>query len=573
MADPITIAAMGSRGVNVDTNPLLLDDSELRSAQNLYHNPSEAQAGGLRTRKGFRSFIAAPFTGPVLGGIGLAVAGTALATGAGGGLGTGESVGPADAGSAAGGGPGSELIPGGVGGGSQIPGVFNPSGALFGGARLVVIGRDSLNVGLAPGDSWFVTSENLANTAVTVSGANPPNRPHSPGSSLEFAGLESVGTVGARYNEWFLYPSGITDRTTSERSTLRKTNGFVDQLVYSVPINLIGVNAWSSVLAYAVQDRVLYFGVLYLCVAAGTNHVPLANPAWWTVLLTAAQIATGSMPGNSINGVLQALNSVWFTESSPFGVNSGWASGGVGRLGQLNPDTNQQRLVSLGLNQPGPLAAFMDKIFVGIANDLSGSAAEIYVVTNTDPAQGALTAVLDPVAGTFAIPHCGIGCMATYSGSLYAGTSSRQSGVNKAFAKIYVRDTSAPGTGIWSTSFTASGAGAVLAQNDFCSMAVFSGNLYAAFVNSPAASNTGAAIFKFDGTTWTKAWQATGSASERRFALIVDQDTLYALGTDQAGTGAPYFQTTANGTSWTQRTTISSSGSFLPFGLLFGFDQ
>ena len=538
MADPITIAAMGSRGVNVDTNPLLLDDSELRSAQNLYHNPSDAQAGGLRTRKGFASFIAAPFTGPVLGGLGLAVAGVALATGAGGGLGTGENVGTTNNGSAAGGGPGSELVPGGSGGGGSIPGAFAPSGALFGGARIVVIGRQT-TTGSALGDSWYVTSENLADTARITTSPGPPNT--NPTMRANGVLRNHAMPFSAQYNEWFLYPSGRSgsgDANFATLQTIRKTNGTTDELVVTIPNNT------------------------FLITGAGKEH--------------------------TVYTMLTAYNTVWFTETSMTAATGTH----FGRLMRLNPDTDQFFDCNLGASGsvmaastfiPYCLAGFLGQAWMGtwgeVSTVLGTSGAQILAFTDTslDGGSGGSGSGYVTPDVRFALPHCGIGSMLTYKGVLYASTVCIQSGANKAFAYIAARDTAAVGLGTWTTSFTASGAGATPNDDNFFpSMAEFSGNLYASYINGNANSAATGAIFKFDGTTWTRVYAATGTSNKRAYHLRVDDQTLYAIGAGTISIQRGFYLTTADGTTWATGAmsgALTGSVNNTTFPLLFGFEQ
>ena len=76
----ITIRALGAKGVNVDASPSLLDDAELRDSQNFFHESTDAHGGALRTRRGFTPFVLSSLGAPILGGIGMAVRGTARAT-------------------------------------------------------------------------------------------------------------------------------------------------------------------------------------------------------------------------------------------------------------------------------------------------------------------------------------------------------------------------------------------------------------------------------------------------------------------------------------------------------------
>mgnify|MGYP001459819777 CR=1 FL=1 len=59
----ITVTSMGQAGVNVDKNPLELDDNEVVQAQNVI-----SAISSLRKRPGLIAFNTAPTAGVVLGG-------------------------------------------------------------------------------------------------------------------------------------------------------------------------------------------------------------------------------------------------------------------------------------------------------------------------------------------------------------------------------------------------------------------------------------------------------------------------------------------------------------------------
>jgi hypothetical protein len=60
---------LGSKGVNVDDDPLALADQEYLRTQNVISDP--LLAGGLSKRPGFAFFSTRVLSGPILGGIGL----------------------------------------------------------------------------------------------------------------------------------------------------------------------------------------------------------------------------------------------------------------------------------------------------------------------------------------------------------------------------------------------------------------------------------------------------------------------------------------------------------------------
>lgn len=66
----LKIGDIGKLGVNVDADPLSLDDHELRLSQNAIRDPLGADSG-LRKRPGFLAWTTTEAAGIILGGIGV----------------------------------------------------------------------------------------------------------------------------------------------------------------------------------------------------------------------------------------------------------------------------------------------------------------------------------------------------------------------------------------------------------------------------------------------------------------------------------------------------------------------
>jgi len=66
----INVTGLGLRGVNVDKNPLELDDNDLIQAQNGISDPAAGNAS-VRKRPGLVAFTTTSTSGNVLGGIGV----------------------------------------------------------------------------------------------------------------------------------------------------------------------------------------------------------------------------------------------------------------------------------------------------------------------------------------------------------------------------------------------------------------------------------------------------------------------------------------------------------------------
>jgi hypothetical protein len=70
MAGILKIYDIGALGVNVDSDPITLDDQEIRLAQNAIRDPLGADSG-LRKRPGLGVFNTSLVAGAILGGIGV----------------------------------------------------------------------------------------------------------------------------------------------------------------------------------------------------------------------------------------------------------------------------------------------------------------------------------------------------------------------------------------------------------------------------------------------------------------------------------------------------------------------
>lgn len=67
----LIVESFGTSGVNVDKNPLELDDSELTQAQNATGTDPTSGRASLRKRPGLVAFNTTLLSGAVLGGIGV----------------------------------------------------------------------------------------------------------------------------------------------------------------------------------------------------------------------------------------------------------------------------------------------------------------------------------------------------------------------------------------------------------------------------------------------------------------------------------------------------------------------
>lgn len=71
-SNKIDLRGLGLFGVNVDKDPLMLGDQELRKAQNAIHDPLGVNEG-LRKRPGLLEFNTSNLGGIILGGMGVPI--------------------------------------------------------------------------------------------------------------------------------------------------------------------------------------------------------------------------------------------------------------------------------------------------------------------------------------------------------------------------------------------------------------------------------------------------------------------------------------------------------------------
>ena len=69
--------------------------------------------------------------------------------------------------------------------------------------------------------------------------------------------------------------------------------------------------AWDNAQAYKVQDCVPYSNKLYVCIQANTNQIPLDNPTYWKVVITAPKqiVISTTQPEN------QDENDIWYKKN------------------------------------------------------------------------------------------------------------------------------------------------------------------------------------------------------------------------------------------------------------------
>lgn len=519
---------LGLGGVNVDDNPLMLDDSELQRAQNAVHDPTGAHRKGLRKRPGLERFNTVPLTGPILGGIAAPVAGTGGApqtisggSGAAGTSGDTTSVGgvsPEDPTAGAG-----SSVPStsGVSSAGAFPGSANSG--LFGGSRILVIGRyTNAGPGNQTGQGWYVTSEKFQNAPTLRTGTPGP------------AGMDS-GFVGELpppavvYNGVLYYAKAIDNQASpSLLASIRATDGFSDTLVAQVPQNPAIVNGDGSLKTSQQAD------VLSMAIAAGNIYFGMRD----------ANIVASDTLNSDVGRIFQFVPA-------------------TGLMGQPNLPATVNGVAPANI-LPLAMTAHNSQLWIGgsLSNGVQRSAF-VY------PSQFVESAALELILTR---PYYQVSAMCSYNGSLYVGFwMLSAAGHAITHGHIYAMASSwASGGSPWTDVQTLSGGTAV--DNNFVpSMVVFNGKLYVSYYNPDAPKVS--KIYSFDGTTWSVVLTATELTP---FYLTVDNGILYAIGTNVSFTAAvKAFLYSVDGTTWVDQTTLMADGvnTAGPIPVVFGYNQ
>ena len=559
---PIRVENFGEGGVNVDKSHLQTEDNETRESQNATYDTTRERLGGLSKRPGLGRFNTVSLTDPVLGGCEAPYAGVATATGGGGGGLPGESGGTGQAalapgvGGIAGTAPGDDVTVG--AGGTLLQSSVTTGGVggakIFGGRRLILVGRvrNTGGVNNDNGAGWYLTSEQFqdpawiigsADSPEVIAGAGPPGASRQSvggagGTGLRF--VQAAPAASAIVDGWLYYAQNMVtisgEPTTDVRGTIRRTNGYTDEIVTRIERNPwnTDTNQGNRVVSMLAAN-----GGIYLC-TCDKGQTPVGesittNPDWGRVLFL-----------NTATNTLTEVN-----VDNP-GAEAGWA------------------------RTPFSLAYYLDRVFFGgYQSDLTENEAIInYPQTDAAP-------ILDLKQDT---PYFRTTCMAVYNGELFAGYQMRDTGAGViGFAQVWGRVAAhaTSGTSPWTTRLTATG-GSAVAENAFVSMVVFDGSLYVSYFNFTQTAK----IYKYDGTSWTTQYTASTAPTRAPLYLFVDTNSagteiLYAFGWSESSTMT--WLSSTDGTTFTDRTatfetvtvhstsTLFSQSSALP--VFFGFDQ
>lgn len=567
-AAKVDVKTLGHSGVIIDPNPLepSLPDDSLRSAQNASHDPTLGYGGGLRKRPGLLRFNAAWAGGAILGGIPMAVAGTGGAPTTGGGGSTGDSTGGGDGTGA----------PGGTSDGSSVPSFGSGAGgfgggSLFGGARLIVVGRSS-NAN-NQGVGWYVDSAKFGNTPNIVLTPGPPQQTIYPPVTTTFP--YAFGFPGVYHAaSGFLFYCTQPNIPGGAAVTIRKTNGASDAAVAVVPTSG-GLNAArnsASNLTIALRLLTMHAGSdgsIYITVCDKSSGFDTTG-SWGAVfklnpstgLLTQLNVAL--VPGTAQGYAGIPYTCAFFNGYLYWGEHNLTAAGDS----QKNANANIYGMTS---DQTYAIIdhGFSDGEVVGC----------MYPFPQTAPSSNPSMDVLGNQ-----IMFCGFGSNKTIAAfSLIYSRARLAPGVASAFTSQITGDTLTATVGVTAnTNVSTTSGGTAQNGNYFSSMVQFGDNLYAAYFNPTQKAK----IYKFapdftklaadgawDGSgTWSVVYTNASAADRVPFWLFVDNGVMYAIG-GASSLGTVYGMWTVDGSTWTSGSLPDNGINSAPMPILAGFNQ
>lgn len=571
-AGKIQVYTLGHTGVILDQSPLepSVPDEALVRSQNMTHDPKEQHGGALRKRPGLarfnKNFV---LSGPVLGGMPMAVPqnGGAPSVPADITTATGDSTGGGDSSGA----PGGTTSPGG-GGDPVYPsvgaGIFNNGTPVFGGGRIIVIGRDGNDrvPSSGRGAGWYLTSVGVANSATELTTPGPPGTANAIPETLAFKGFFGQPSYFDQVGKKLYYQQATAQSGSTQIATpLYMTDGNVNQLIATLPVG---------------PD------------AAFVNFPTLTGGKRQAVMQMI----------KAANGV------IWLVVKEKSGGEAGGTNNNVGNLYKYDPSTGA---LTLALANSGDLGfvptwvtEFRGNIWFGgltftTATVDEDQAAGLFVLSPPDASKTVLTdrSIASPAIAVsgFAFPTVappddpsfdalGNQCLFIGTGISTAGT------VTDGVVYVRTRDPIlATGTKTLQVSLTATG-GSSAAIPAFVSFAEFKGKLYASYYG-PNGSKVYQLTPDYTQTTstdgrdpltdyvdgkWNGAgtWTSVVGMGSNNMGLFVDGETLYAIG-ENTGAGTARAFSTTDGVTWVDGSANVPAGANASNGIMvFGaFDQ
>lgn len=543
---PIQVNDLGVGGVNVDSSPLDLQDSELTNSQNATRGTLKNRASALIKRRGLEKLNQETLGAAILGGIEAPYQGTAQApaNGSGGGiintgdpnLGTGVAPG------------GSTSVPGNPGSGGNQGNTGIGVGAsifsqapLFGGARLVIFGKDTSTIDDS-GLGFIVMPSGLAATPIVAlsNGAQLPAHV-GPDCNANQTFIETPNTAVVRVFRCFDVANGACyfahgkpgedglSTSPSPQSIIKiSADGKSITKVIDVPEN-------ASIVATNPERRAF---ITSLRTEYGNGD------AMWVAVWD--EVRSGGLTGHYGRVLrLTGLDSGAYAFTEIY--NSFTTLGGS--------DFNSTPIV------PFCLFTFLGNMWMGCARGVSGGkfpVAAMFRPNQTWPNGWEITRFIDTESDA---SWSDIVCAKEFNGTLYLGYLNR----NPTVTAAVIASLDAAGN-FTNPSLTGS-AGTTGSPNGFISMEVFNGKLYASYLNT-----NGAKIYVFDGSSWSTA-KTPGTLA---YMLWADTSAglLYAWSGVATSTSRSVF-VTSDGVTWTDVSAnfTVAGNNVVPTDMIFAFDQ
>lgn len=345
--------------------------------------------------------------------------------------------------------------------------------------------------------------------------------------------IDTCGDDGAGYRTaygWYVSPSAYTGDVlviTTNPGQPREWSKL--SWAVSGDANMLGGFPGSACVS---QNRFLYAANDYV---QGTDYPPLrVFDGLFDREVCRLPPTTGDSIPKAIIAMLAANGTVYFTSHD----SGSSASDYVGRVFSFDLISGIVRPLGAAFGTgelPYALCWYNGRLWCG-TNKTNGTAGKIYYFR-----PGIDTAwTTDYSLSSSSVGGCTSLC--SYNGLLYVGTDN----VALSRGKVLVRDA----FGAYTVSDTGSAGTAAHVNNGYHSMCVFGTNLYAGYWNND--STAASVIRKFNGGSWSTVYTGASSTIRPFINLFVDNGVLYAVGSRHSLSGA--VLTSANGTSWTDRT-------------------
>lgn len=321
---------LGSNGVNVDTNPVQLEDGELTKAQNAVHDPL-GSTGSLRKRRGLIKINSIAAAGVIRGGTG---------------------------------------IPLGVGGQQVGPGGTAPAAA-----RTAYVGKATAATDVSSG--WYITTNAFGTATANNGPANPVSRTKRANMAAPAIGRWQTNTpAGVQFNNR-LYYAGDNYTLGTTAPEIRVWDGVTDRQLCTIPGFTNKVSTF--VQTYAVMHMVAGGdGMLYLSTyGTGTGVTTYEGQVWQLDPESGTLVAIGARFTDCLpNALIWYLNRLWV------GTYTGNSGTTLAKIYCIRPGIDTTWTLDFtSAASPGihNFASFQGKLFATLEGGTAGTAALVKV--------------------------------------------------------------------------------------------------------------------------------------------------------------------------------------------------